>query len=245
MAPHKRWMAVSDSHGDMIDPDAAKIALEFAKYFKPDIRVHLGDVFDFRCLRGKASEDEKNESMQVDIEHGLQFIKEYNPTAILRGNHDERLWDLATKSNGNLRQLSSLLIDQILDTIGDVPMMPYHKRDGVYRIGKLKMIHGYHSGITAAKQAAMVYGSVIMGHVHSIDHQPIPGIEARMGRSIGCLCRLDMDYNRAQPQTLRHAHGWAYGLLYGSGQYTCYQAEKLSGRWVLPTEFKEFGRGHD
>jgi hypothetical protein len=169
----------------------------------------------------------------------LSFITKYKPTHFLRGNHDERLWDAAKQDDGKLADFASYLIIDIKDALGDAVLLPYNKRDGVLRLGSLKIIHGYHAGITAARQAALVYGSVLQGHAHTIDHAPIPGIERRMGRCCGCLCKLELDYNRAQANTLRWAHGWAYGFLLPSGQYQVYQAEQVAGRWFLPTEFRD------
>lgn len=235
----KRFLIVSDNHGDLQDAEAVAAFFEFAKAWKPEIRVHLGDCFDFAALRKKASDDERRGPLAEDVMMGCEFLRRLKPTHFLRGNHDERLWDLLDIDDAKLTEYARMLADQIGDAIGDSIMLPYCKRRGVLRLGHLKCIHGFHSGVTAARQSALVYGSVVMGHVHAIDHYSIPGLERRAGRVIGCMCQLDHTYNRAMAQTLRHAHGWAYGLLFPSGDYAIYQAEKVNGSWHLPTEFVE------
>lgn len=224
----------------MIDPRAARTFFEFVKFWKPEIRIHGGDNWDFRHLRKNASDEEKREPIGNDLRAGADFIREYNPTKFLRGNHDERLWNLARSTDdGKLRNWCGLTLDFIRDSLPDgCEMFPYHKRLGVLRLGHLKVIHGYFSGITAAKRSAEVYGSVIGGHTHAIDQYSIPGLERRIGRACGCLCQLDMDYNRAHPQTLRQAHGFAYGFLMPSGAYVMYQAEDVDDCWFFPTEFQ-------
>lgn len=236
---YERWMAVSDNHGDKQNAKAVSAALEFAKHWKPGIRLHLGDAFDFRCFRKNASQDESRDSIKADVEMGLEFIGKYKPTVFLRGNHDERLWDAAGCDDGKIADFASYLILDVKDALGDIPVLPYDKRKGVYKLGHLKAIHGYTAGITAAKRAAEIYGAVMMGHVHAIDQYSIAGIERRVGRSIGALCELCMDYNRGQANTLRQAHGWAYGLKFPNGDYTFWQAEEVGGGFYMPSEFRE------
>jgi hypothetical protein len=150
------------------------------------------------------------------------------------------VWDAASTDDGKIADFASYLILDIKDALGtDCIMLPYDKRKGVYRIGHLKIIHGYNAGVTAARIAGQVYGSVIMGHVHTIDQYSLPGLERRIARVGGCLARLDMTYNRAHLQTLRQAHGWCYGLLMPNGAYTCWQAEEVNGKYYLPSEVRE------
>lgn len=236
----KRFVVCGDNHGDMQDNGACAAFFDFVKHWKPEVRVHLGDCFDFRALRRKASEEERRDGLGADIDAGLSFIRRYKPTHFLRGNHDERLWDLLKGDDHKIRDLARTVADDIVDALGGAPMLPYDKRAGVLRLGALKIIHGYHSGMTAAKQAALIYGSVLLGHIHAIDHAPIAGLERRMGRAIGCLCRLSQDYNRAQAQTLRQAHGWAYGLLLPSGEYVVWQAEQVGQDWFYPSEVRSY-----
>ena len=115
--------------------------------------------------------------------------------------------------------------------------LPYHKRDGVLKLGHLKIIHGFACGIYAARQTALVYGSTLFGHVHTIDEHSIPGLDRRVARACGCLCTLDMDYSARQPNTLRQANGWAYGVIDDrTGNYHVWQAEGINGKFITPTD---------
>lgn len=235
----KRFVFASDNHGDHADPATLTAFWEFLKFWKPEVRVHGGDCFDFRCLRKNATEGEKRDRINGDVEAGCDFLRKLKPTHWLRGNHDERLIDAAKCDDGKLADFASYLWVDIKDAAGDAIILPYDKRAGVLRLGRLKMIHGYHGGLTAARLAAQVFGSVLMGHVHAIDSFSVPGLDRRVGRCVGALCKLDQDYNRAQANTLRQANGWGYGLLLPGGEYVYWQAERVAGRWHFPSEFRE------
>jgi hypothetical protein len=118
----------------------------------------------------------------------------------------------------------------------DTNIYPYDRRTGILRIGHLKVLHGFYAGLTAAKQHAQVYGSCLFGHVHDIQEHCIPRLERTVARSIGCLCRLDMEYAAATPSSLRHAHGFAYGVVNEkTGDYFVVQAEEINGTWFTPS----------
>lgn len=237
----KRYVVCSDNHGDQIDEDAEKAFFRLVADFKPDIRVHAGDNWDFRPLRKKASDDEKRESLREDLKAGIKFLERYKPTHFLRGNHDERMFDLAMMDCGVASDMAGIGVEQIEELMTKLHcrMLPYDKRAGIVRIGSLKVIHGFYAGITAARRTALAYGSVLMGHGHAIDHATIEGIDKRMGRMIGCLCDLSPDYARHSVGSLRWGHGFAYGVVnLSSGKHVVLQAEKIGDNWILPTDIK-------
>lgn len=235
----KKFIVASDVHGDQQDEKANAVLFEFMARWKPDIRILAGDLWDFRPLRSKATDDEKRESMRDDFTAGEYWFNQFRPHYFLRGNHDERLWELAERDDGVRSDYAAELIAKVgtMTRRHKCQMLPYHKRDGVLRIGSLKVLHGFSCGVYASRQTALIYGSCLFGHVHTIDEHAIPGLERRVARSIGCLCALDMDYNTRQPASLRHAHGFAYGVLdERTGHYHCWQAESVEGKWHLPSD---------
>lgn len=239
----KRFIVGADLHGDKQHRPTAKLFLDFCQHWKPQIKIFAGDAFDFRPLRKGASEDERHESMSKDFNDGMAWIKEFQPHYFLRGNHDERLWDLRDSGKGVESDYALRGTIEVTDELGKMgcKMLPYHKRNGVLRIGHLKVLHGFHSGVFAARQAAQVYGSSLMGHTHVIDQHPVPGLERRVARIIGCLCLLDMDYNARQPNSLRQAHGFCYGVTNDkTGSFHCWQGEEIAGKWFLPTDIVEW-----
>lgn len=235
-----KFIAVFDNHGDVCDTNAVSKMFDFKEnYWKPKIVIHGGDNFDFRPLRKKASEEERRDSMIEDFDAGMNFLKRLKPTYFLRGNHDQRLWDLSQEDRGVISDFAFKGTQEIESELDKMKchMLPYDKRKGVLRLGHLKIIHGYLCGVTAARRTAQIYGSVCMGHGHAIQQASIEGLEQRTGIMGGCLCRLDLDYTRASTGSLAWEHGFLYGLLNEkTGHYVVYQARKIDHKWILPTE---------
>ena len=103
MSTPTRFIAFGDNHGDMVDPEAQDALLEFIKDYKPTVRVHLGDAFDFRSLRRGAGNDaEGAESLIADIEAGEDFLAKTKPTVYLMGNHEHRAHALQHTSGSAL-----------------------------------------------------------------------------------------------------------------------------------------------
>jgi hypothetical protein len=236
----RRFIAAFDNHGDQADAAAVQVFHDFCAVWKPEIRIHGGDCFDLRPIRRGAGDEERNESMVADVEAGLTFMSRLRPTHWLRGNHDERLWDMVQSDHGGTAHLAGLLINNILDHLDGVQILPYDAKRGILQMGRLRFVHGYHHSLTAARLAAQLYGSVVMGHVHAVDYCSVPDPEHRGGWTSGCLCNLRMPYNRAHPNTLRQSHGFMYGMIHDNGDYNVYQAQAINGMWLLPTEMKDY-----
>ena len=133
------FVIVGDSHGDMIDPVAEKAVMAFIKDFKPKIRIHLGDAFDFRNLRKGASDEEKADSLMDDWDMGSTFLRQFfdggNQNYFLRGNHDERLYDLQGSATGVMRDYATDSVKRFEGHIRKckAKMLPYDSRIGILR----------------------------------------------------------------------------------------------------------------
>ncbi len=234
----KRFVAGYDPHGINQDQESNASFFRFVKQWNPHHRIAGGDVFDFAQLRKKADPYEKRDSMAQDVAMGQEWLRTFRPTHFLRGNHDERLWDLAEQSEGIVADYAKLGVQQMERLVAKLHcrMFPYNKRTGIFKLGSLKFVHGFVGGVTAARRTAQVYGSVVMGHGHAIQMQPIEGIEQRTGFMAGCLCKLELDYNRAQMGTLNQENGWAFGVTNErTGSFQYWQARRVDGAWLLPT----------
>ena len=231
----KRWVAVFDNHGDMVDPGALAAFKQFCKDFKPDVRIHGGDCIDFRAWRRGADLEDKMESMKADVEAGVEFLSWFKPDVWTMGNHDHRLHRvIESDHNADRRMLAGMLWDRIRDAVPDTKIVPWGKRNS-HQYANYKFIHGYCCGMYAAKQAARVYGNVVMGHVHAPAQDTAAHIDGARGYTSGCLCMVDMPYNAGHQNTMRQANGWVYGFEY-NGQLAVYLAEQIGGRWFYPTE---------
>lgn len=237
----KKFLVGFDVHGDLQDAAANTAFFQFMDIWKPDIRICGGDLWDFRAIRKKASEEERRESLQADYDAGIDWLKELRPQHFLLGNHDIRLWDIAETGNGIAADYANQGIKEIIKITDSLKckLYPYDRKEGVVQLGHLKILHGFATGINAARRTAQCYGSVLMGHGHSIQHVSIEGLENRVGRMCGCLCQLDMEYVRANMGSLLWRHGWAYGVInVNSGDYQVWQAERINDSWILPSSME-------
>jgi hypothetical protein len=103
---------------------------------------------------------------------------------------------------------------------------PYDSRIGVLEVLGVRVIHGYLCGAYAARKLAAIYGTCCYGHTHNMDigtheHWPEPSV----AYGIGCLMKIDQDYNAKNPRKLEHQHGWIYGET--DGRHASYQQFRL------------------
>jgi hypothetical protein len=235
-----RWepfIAGADPHGDAQDARAVAAFMAHSDAIKAKHRLLLGDAFDFRPLRRKASAEEQREHLGPDIVAGKSFIKRFRPTRYLIGNHEFRLWDRAENGSGAIQELCQSGIDEIEDLARFLKcaVFPYEIRRGITKLGKLAFLHGFFVGVNAAARHAAVYGECAFGHTHAIAEAPVPGLESRVARSIGCLCRLDMEYAARTPSSLQHRHGWLVGAVNKvTGDYVSWQIREVGGEFIVP-----------
>jgi len=245
----QRFIVVSDNHGDMADAASVSALWSFIADWKPTIRAHAGDAFDFRNLRRGASDEEKAASLADDWEQGNDFLRRFfeggTSNHFLRGNHDERIYEFRNSCSGMLRDYASDGVKQLEGVVKKcrAKMLPYDSDLGVLDLGNLSVIHGYHTGIGACRQHAQIYKNCIFGHTHSIDVASVASREPAEARSIGCLCRRDMDYVNKKTGKLRWAQGWAYGLLFPNGTYQLFQTRNLNGQFYAASEIKTYCAG--
>ncbi len=243
----RRFVICGDNHGDQMDPVVERIFWEWMKDWRPEIRVHCGDLWDFRAIRNGASQEEKAESMMDDYAAGRDFAKRLfsggSERYFLKGNHDQRLWDLLDKQDGTLRDFATQKTQEVEAMFSKwrVKTFPYDARLGVLRLGKMQVIHGYKSGINATRQHATIYRNVIHGHDHAQGIVPVENLDGpALAMGTGCMCVIDMPYNSRQCNKLRHQQGWVYGVLYDDGTYQAFQAKRVGDNFALATDVKDY-----
>lgn len=240
----KRFTICSDIHGSLLDPVAVKACLSFVREYKPEIRVIAGDLFDFAAIRNGASVEERAMSMRDDFEAGSRFAREFfkggKENHLMLGNHDVRAWDLRDSTDAVRADLGQMMVRDIegLARGCKAKLWPYDSREGVLEIGHLKVVHGYHTGVSACASHSRIYGNVVFGHVHSIENYQTPGLRQQEARAIGCLCNLNPDYANRKTGKLRWAHGWAAGHVFEDGTYSIFQVRGVNGQFHAPSAFR-------
>jgi len=242
----RKFVIVSDIHGDQMDEGACDGALAFTKEYNPEIRVIAGDLWDFSAIRRGATADERSASMRADYEAGKgfaeAFLKGGKQNHLMLGNHDVRAFDLAESTDAVQADLGERMVADIngLARRLNAKLLPYDARDGVLEIGHLNVVHGFHTGPSACAQHGRIYGNVAFGHGHGIAAYQVPGLKQKEARMLGCLCKLDMDYANRKTGKLVWAHGFGYGWVYDDGDYVLNQARRIGGRFHASTEIKAY-----
>ena len=240
----KTFVFCTDLHGDNQNRDAVAALLKFTDdLFRPDIRIFGGDLFDFRNIRKGVGAAERQDSMANDVDAGLEFLRAFKPNIFLLGNHDARLWETAKfHESGIVRDAAQNGVRDIEARCRQLKckILPYESNKGFFDLGKVRFIHGYHTGIYATKKHAEIYsppgGIVLHGHTHAIQLHSIPRLGGGRGMGVGCLARLDMDYNKSHTARMSHSHGFAYGYVDKKNDWEVYQAKKGGSGWVVAKE---------
>ena len=73
----QRFQIGFDVHGSEADPEANRVFFDFAKIWKPQIRIMGGDLMDLTALRKGASEEERRVSLGEDFRAGTAWMKRF------------------------------------------------------------------------------------------------------------------------------------------------------------------------
>ncbi|MBL69775.1 MAG: hypothetical protein CMO74_15245 [Verrucomicrobiales bacterium] len=237
---NKRFLFASDLHGDLSSKSAVKALLHATKELKPHLKIFGGDLIDARPLRRNACKEERAEGMRDDWIAGIRFLEEWKPTHALLGNHDKRIYDLAEAETGIESEYAYQGAQELEKAFASIDCLwkPYHKKS-IWKFGDLSFAHGFYAGVNACRQMANVYGSIIFGHIHAIDQYSAPSITRKVAMSSGCLCELDMKWSAHMPSSLRHSHGFIFGIINEkTGQWSAWQIEEVGGSWHIPKGIK-------
>lgn len=254
MATWKKFVAVGDSHGDLVCKSALDAAVKFVAHYKPSLFVHLGDAFDFRALRQgiKATESDAFEDLEADTLAGYQSLEKLFNAAgsaekvYMLGNHEHRLCRTAeSHPHGIIRQAARDGVEKMESFCGrhKAKLLPYHIEKGVFRSGKVTFVHGYSASCLAVKQHAEHYatngGACVMGHLHRLERAAANKQGGAEGFSAGCLADIDaMSYASHRLATSRWRNGWLFGAISSEG-HQIWEAKQIGNKWLLPTGVEE------
>jgi hypothetical protein len=235
----KKWMAVSCSHGDHIDPEARDAVLRFKQRFNPNTTIHLGDFIDAAAARSGAMNDpnasDRAASVAEDLSAGVDFLQELRPNHILYGNHEDRLFKLANSPNALAAHAATIVIQEIEKTAKSLKARTYpYDMQSHPIIGGTRFIHGFMYNVASIRDHAETFGNCIMGHIHRTGIEQARTLYGATGYSVGMLMRFGADYSKTKRQTLAWTQGFGYGY-YTDTQITVNLCERKRGTpWMLP-----------
>lgn len=212
----RKIIIASDLHGPEQCRETVQALFSFTDKFQPDRRLFLGDLFDFTPLMSKASQREKEESIEEDVRIGIEFLDRWKPHVFLFGNHDLRLLEIYHKpGNEMLKDLFREYIrriDEACERNGTIIVQ--HDKTKCYELGGVCYIHGFAATKhTAAKHSQHYSSSVVSGHVHRFSASPSERADQKgLSWTIGCLCKESLSYDKKMLGTISHESGFAYGI---------------------------------
>ena len=239
----KKFIAISCSHGHLIDRSAAEYVLKFKDELKVSKAFHLGDFIDAGCFRAGALRDGSGGDIVDDLRYGLEFVERFSPTTLWMGNHEDRLFNLLSESTNELVKFAAGEVVSKIESLArkcKAEIVPYSGTGSVecWRLlGGTAFGHGIMYNEQAARDHAEMLGRpVVFGHVHKILTQAgrCPG--APQGIAVGCLANIPaMGYSKSRRATA----SWDLGFVWG--EYTdkwCKVYTERISQWQ-PSEIKQ------
>ncbi len=182
-----RIMALGDTHFPFTRWDALEAAADFAKSYKPDLIIQVGDFIDaHNWSKWTSPTDAPNshDEWNLTIESVGKFQHMFRkwPVVILEGNHCRRAMMRATESKIPKQLIKTMdemfTFDNFTWHMSHRPFM----RDGVY------YIHGDEMGGNAYQKAQRAGHSIVQGHDHAAYLHFINTFERQIfGMSIGAF----------------------------------------------------------
>lgn len=211
---------------------------EFAKWFKPDLTIDGGDLFEFEYISSFSKEKLKKlegKRFRLDYDLGnreMDFWQKYSKEYVqIEGNHERRIVWLLDK-DPRFEGLVELPENLRFKERG----IKFYPMDGkVFKVGKLAFVHGYWANKYAARRHLERYKSnIVFGHTHkfSTASDALPLMETEIQAwGIGCLGDKEPDWKNGEPT------GWQNG-------FAVIYVDEKNGRFnVYPiniTKYNEF-----
>jgi len=217
-------IVIPDCHIPKEDKTAFNVALNLAKWYKPDEVIILGDFLDCEPVshwNRKNLRERNGMNMAADFAVANKYLDRIqaicSKVTYIRGNHEKWLDD-AMDEAPELAGLLDLDINLRFKErkIRDIPF------NGIYSLGHLSFTHGlYTTSHHALKHAEKFGRSIVYGHLHDIQMaisvSPIDIHEKHMGLSLGCLAAVNPRFMRNRPSNWQHCVG--VGLIRPDGNF--------------------------
>ena len=236
----ERLLIVPDLHLDATQElhPAYKLVKKFAKSFKPDGVVFLGDVLELEYIarfnvdnvqilnRGTFTKDYDLWQRELD-----DWQKVTSKIWIREGNHEERIARLLLKEP-TLR--GSVEIEQRCE---------YKKRGIEYatvldpptKIGHCRFIHGWYTNLHHAKKHVLRMGACIAyGHTHDVMSYSLKTLAddyEKCAWSLGCLCDTAPEWMKGRPTEWMHAFA-VYYVSRKTGKFNMYPVRIFDNEFI-------------
>ena len=228
----KSILFIADVHLDY-DIDTSncyKLVKEFARRFKPDCVVLLGDFLNFDVIskfteaypREREKKRLKNDFKLANKELDFWCNIANEQVIFIEGNHENRIQAFIDQ-NPSLEGLLELPNVLKVDQRPNMEFVPINIEKRLYN-SNLYAVHGAYHNLHHAKKHVETYNvpHLIYGHLHIKQAFTKPTRSScYTAESIGCLSDLNPKYLKNKPSTFQNGFGIAYVDI-DNGQHTFY-----------------------
>ena len=216
------FIVLPDVHGQEYDRKTVGAICAFAKDFKPEYFVQLGDIIDNTPLMSKVKMKYPSldavdiKALDTDYFYANEVLDQIDravPKAtkkvFLPGNHEYRS-DIVLSSYPDFKSIIAYKDRLRFKDRGWDDSRAYLEP---IKLGKLNIFHGEFWGAGHLKKHLMHYQKNVMyGHTHQVCQDtlasPMRDIPV-FAASIGCVCNVAPDWQRGKTNAWQH--GFAYG----------------------------------
>ncbi len=200
---HKKTLILADVHIPYHRIESLEICIDFAKEYKPDAILFLGDLIDMYMI-SKFNKDPTQRNIKGEIKQTIEFLKRFKELIpaeqyLKYGNHEER-WDIFLMNKApEMYDVEEMHLDYQLRNTG-VNIIKDKRR---VRIGKLDILHGHElfGGVwspvnTARGLYLKAKKTSACGHTHMTSEHTSVRLNEEIVTcwSIGCMCELHQNY---------------------------------------------------
>lgn len=215
--PEKKLMFVGDAHCSSHDPAILDMQEQFAKLYKPDSLVDVGDLSDHRSFNHHIMEQSGFAILSNCLKenaHAHHILKRRNDWAkeqhLIIGNHERFPADLVAR----FPQFTDIFNNTTMLDLNSLKIKITGLKE-VLNMGSVKFIHGdvkmYGAKGLKSDKVCQTFGrDTVYGHVH------YPSIRSGC-YTVGLTGKLDQDYN--EPTASRWVHGFGYVNIFKGKSY--------------------------
>jgi hypothetical protein len=206
----QKTVLLPDIHHPHYEGRVMEAVNEFIYDYDPDELVYMGDQLSLDCISGwnkrKPLLKEGQRLMQdyddfdKDVLHAHESVTKSDiRRTFMIGNHEQRI-EWYSEMNPELAGFIDIIRHLQLQERG-YTIVPFN---GVHKVGKLSVIHGYYwNKYHAFKTLEAFEGNVVYSHVHNPQMyakvSPMDRKGYHTATSLPCLCNIKPDYKRDAP----------------------------------------------
>jgi len=175
--------------------------------------IHLGDLIDAPQLLS----DFETKDLAEDFKTANRILGQLDVNYLVEGNHYGPR--VKRKMNPAFHKLLNFK-NYIRKETQFIPYDPYD----IFRIGKLRFLHGCYHNKYAVNKHLEEFGSCIFGHIHRSGQRTIRKAgKLHQATSVGCTCDLEMDWHRTP-----YKHNFGFAIVYISAPHGFFQVENYT-----------------